>query len=164
MSTLILQGPSLNQSVAAEVALAVHGELLWQESFAQITADILPAEVNLLRARYAFDINVLPAGFDAKQCKLLVMDMDSTLISIECIDEIADCLGIKPQVAAITEAAMRGELDFEASLRQRVKLLAGLPVGMLETVYNERLQLNPGAETMLGGFKQTGLQTPPVPC
>lgn len=159
MSTLILQGLSLNQSVAAEVALAVHGELLWQETYAQINADILPAEVDLLRDRYAFDIHVLPAGFDPKQCKLLVMDMDSTLISIECIDEIANCLGIKPQVAAITEAAMRGELDFEASLRQRVKLLAGLPVDMLETVYNERLQLNPGAETMLAGLKQLGIKT-----
>lgn len=159
MSTLILQGPVLEEMAAAEIAQTVHGELHWQERFALIEADIMPAEVSLLRERYHFDINVLPAGFDAKQCKLLVMDMDSTLISIECIDEIADCLGIKPEVAAITEAAMRGELDFEASLRQRVKLLAGLPVAMLETVYDERLQLNPGAEIMLTGLKQLGIKT-----
>lgn len=159
MSTLILQGPLLEQIAAAEIAQKVHGELRWQDSFAQIESDIMPAEISLLRDNYHFDINLLPAHFDAKQCKLLVMDMDSTLISIECIDEIADCLGIKPQVSAITEAAMRGELDFEASLRQRVKLLAGLPVAMLETVYNERLKLNRGAEMMLAGLKQLGIKT-----
>ncbi|MDT8311356.1 MAG: phosphoserine phosphatase SerB [Methylophaga sp.] len=159
MSTLILHGPSLNQTDAVAIAQKVHGELLWQDSYARIIAEVLPAEISLLRELYQFDINLLPGDFDSKQCKLLVMDMDSTLISIECIDEIADCLGIKPQVAAITEAAMRGELDFEASLRQRVKLLAGLPVTMLETVYNQRLQLNPGAKTMLAGLKQLGIKT-----
>lgn len=159
MSTLILQGPALNQTTAAEITKTLHGELHWQDSYAKVKANVQPGEISLLRERYAFDINLLPADFDPKQCKLLVMDMDSTLISIECIDEIADCLGIKPQVAAITEAAMRGELDFEASLRQRVKLLAGLPVEMLETVYNERLKLNPGAETMLAGLTRLGIKT-----
>jgi phosphoserine phosphatase len=159
MSTLILQGPSLDHAAAADIAISLHGELKWQDSYAMVQSNALPAEISLLREQYAFDINALPADYDAKQCKLLVMDMDSTLISIECIDEIADCLGIKPQVAAITEAAMRGELDFEASLRQRVKLLAGLPVNMLETVYDERLQLNPGAETMLAGVQELGIKT-----
>ena len=154
MAKLILQGSALTQVSAAEVAQAVHGKLTWCDSYAAIEADVIDAEVQLLRDQFQFDINVVPATFDPKQCKLLVMDMDSTLISIECIDEIADCLGIKSQVSEITEAAMRGELDFEGSLRQRVKLLAGLPVGMLETVYEQRLQLNPGAEVMLAGLKQ----------
>jgi phosphoserine phosphatase len=90
---------------------------------------------------------------------LVVMDMDSTLISIECIDEIADMHGLKPQVAEITEAAMRGELDFAESLTRRVALLEGLDEGALLRVYDERLLLNPGAETMLAALKQHGVKT-----
>lgn len=90
---------------------------------------------------------------------LLVMDMDSTLISIECIDEIADMQGLKPQVAAITESAMRGEIDFAESLRRRVALLEGLDESALQRVYDERLQLNPGAETMLAALKKHGIRT-----
>ncbi len=90
---------------------------------------------------------------------LLVMDMDSTLISIECIDEIADMQGLKPEVAAITESAMRGEIDFAESLRRRVALLEGLEEGALQRVYDERLRLNPGAEVMLAAMKQHGMRT-----
>ena len=91
--------------------------------------------------------------------KLVAMDMDSTLITIECIDEIADMQGLKPQVAAITEAAMRGELDFGASLTQRVALLEGLDASALQRVYDERLKLSPGAETMLAAVQKAGLKT-----
>ncbi|WP_035827544.1 phosphoserine phosphatase SerB [Janthinobacterium sp. RA13] len=91
--------------------------------------------------------------------KLVAMDMDSTLITIECIDEIADMQGLKPQVAAITEAAMRGELDFSASLTQRVALLEGLDASALQRVYDERLKLSPGAETMLAAVQKAGLKT-----
>lgn len=90
---------------------------------------------------------------------LVVMDMDSTLISIECIDEIADMLNLKPQVSAITESAMRGEIDFSESLRRRVALLEGLEESALQRVYDERLQLNPGAETLLGKLKEHGIKT-----
>ncbi|CAH1904095.1 Phosphoserine phosphatase [Candidatus Nitrotoga sp. HW29] len=90
---------------------------------------------------------------------LVVMDMDSTLISIECIDEVADMVGIKPQVAAITAAAMRGEMDFSESLRRRVALLEGLEESALQRVYDERLQLNPGAEIMLNKLKGHGIKT-----
>ncbi len=91
--------------------------------------------------------------------KLVAMDMDSTFITIECIDEIADMQGLKPQVAAITEAAMRGELDFAASLTRRVALLEGLDASALERVYEERLRLSPGAETMLKAVRAAGLKT-----
>lgn len=91
--------------------------------------------------------------------KLLVMDMDSTLITIECIDEIADMQGLKSQVAAITEAAMRGEIDFSESLTQRVALLKDLPVSALERVYEERLKLTFGAEKLLQGVQAAGLKT-----
>lgn len=90
---------------------------------------------------------------------LVVMDMDSTLINIECIDEIADMQGLKPQVAAITESAMRGEIEFAESLRRRVALLAGLDESALHRVYEERLQLNPGALTLLGALKARGINT-----
>lgn len=90
---------------------------------------------------------------------LCVMDMDSTLISIECIDEIADMMGIKPQIAEITEAAMRGELDFAASLKKRVALLKGLPESALHRVIEERLTLNPGAQAWIAACKQHHIKT-----
>ena len=90
---------------------------------------------------------------------LCVMDMDSTLISIECIDEIADMVGIKPQVAAITERAMQGELDFAQSLRERVALLKGLSEDDLMRVLNERLQLNPGAKEWIETCKKNNITT-----
>ena len=85
--------------------------------------------------------------------------MDSTLITIECIDEIADMQGLKAQVSEITEAAMRGELDFAASLQRRVALLKGLDATALERVYDERLQLSPGAQTMLKAVQAAGMKT-----
>ncbi len=90
---------------------------------------------------------------------LVVMDMDSTLIAIECIDEIADMTHLKPQVSAITEAAMHGEIDFAESLRRRVALLAGLEESALQRVYDERLRLNPGAEIMLAKLKEFDIKT-----
>ena len=90
---------------------------------------------------------------------LCVMDMDSTLISIECIDEIADMMQIKPQISAITEAAMRGELDFAESLKQRVALLKGLPEAALQSVINERLTLNSGAQEWIAACKANNIKT-----
>lgn len=91
---------------------------------------------------------------------LVAMDMDSTLITIECIDEIADFCGLKAEVAAITEASMRGEIkDFNESLTRRVALLKGLDANALERVYEERLKLSPGAERMLAGARAAGLKT-----
>lgn len=91
--------------------------------------------------------------------KLIAFDMDSTLINIECVDEIADAVGRKPQVAAITEATMRGEIaDFKESLRQRVALLKGVTVADMEQVYRDRLQLNPGAAELVAACKKAGLK------
>ena len=121
---------------------------------AQLHADI---------ASYCFaqqiDYGFVPQARHPSDFGLLVMDMDSTLISIECIDEIADMQGLKPQVAAITEAAMRGEIDFAESLRRRVALLEGLDEHALQRVYDERLRLNPGAEKLLAGVGQHGIRT-----
>lgn len=91
--------------------------------------------------------------------RLIAFDMDSTLINIECVDEIADAVGRKEEVAAITEAAMRGEIaDYKESLRQRVALLRGVTVADMERVYTERLQLNPGAERLVQTCKAAGLK------
>lgn len=94
------------------------------------------------------------------QFKAIAFDMDSTLINIECIDEIADAAGKKAEVAAITEAAMRGEItDFCDSLRRRVALLKGVPAQALQTVLSERLQLNPGAQALMQAARDAGLKT-----
>ena len=110
-------------------------------------------EANGLDCAYVDDAHTL------ENIGLVVMDMDSTLISIECIDEIADMQGLKPQVAAITESAMRGEIEFGESLRRRVALLEGLDELALQRVYDERLQLNPGAERLLEALQARGIKT-----
>jgi phosphoserine phosphatase len=115
--------------------------------------------VEAAAAAAGYDVALVPEGRRLERVRLVAMDMDSTLITIECIDEIADLQGLKPQVAAITERAMRGEIDFPESLRRRVALLAGLPVSALEQVYVERLALSPGAERMLAGFTAIGAKT-----
>jgi phosphoserine phosphatase len=109
---------------------------------------------------HALDYAFVGPGARLADFGLVAMDMDSTLITIECIDEIADFCGLKAEVAAITEASMRGEIkDFNESLTRRVALLRGLDASALERVYEERLQLSPGAETMLAGARAAGLKT-----
>jgi phosphoserine phosphatase len=91
--------------------------------------------------------------------KLIAFDMDSTLISIECIDEIADAVGRKAEVAAITEAAMRGEIpDFKESLRRRLALLKGVTLDDMERVYTERLKINPGAAELIAACQKAGMK------
>jgi phosphoserine phosphatase len=97
--------------------------------------------------------------FQLSDFKLIAFDMDSTLINIECVDEIADAVGRKAEVAAITEAAMRGEIaDYKESLRMRVALLKGVSVASMESVYRDRLRLNPGAAALVAACKQAGLK------
>lgn len=90
---------------------------------------------------------------------LICFDMDSTLITIECIDELADFAGKKAEVSAVTEAAMRGEIDYRESLRRRLALLAGLDARVLARVYGERLLLSPGARELLAAAQHAGLRT-----
>lgn len=161
MTKWVLQGQDLTSETAQSIAGQLVGQVEQTEFATTITTDqtATAEQVATLRQQYSFDINVMPEQFDPQQAKLLVTDMDSTLISIECVDEIADFINAKPQVSAITEAAMRGEIDFETSLRQRVALLKGVDVSVLEQVFEQRLRLNPGAETMLAGLKQHGIKT-----
>jgi len=160
MTTLVLQGPALTRIIADEIAAQTAGTLNYNSDYTTISCQsISDTDLKTLQSSYDFDINLLPDDFEPISAKLLVTDMDSTLINIECVDEIADFINVKPQVAEITEAAMRGEIDFETSLRQRVSLLKGLDVSALERVYEERLQLNPGAELMLNALQQKNIKT-----
>ena len=125
----------------------------------------IPSEASASDAVKAFctsekiDCAYVPETQTLKNIKLAVMDMDSTLINIECIDEIADMMNIKPQVAEITESAMRGEIEFKESLTRRVALLNGLEESALQRVIDERLQLNPGAQLWIDVCKANGIKT-----
>jgi phosphoserine phosphatase len=160
---LIVQGqdiptPSLKQLAKLTAASAI--EAVSRTAFRLLEADAgQRAEAAAFCEANALDCGWVPAARRIGDFGLLVMDMDSTLITIECIDEIADMQGLKPQVSAITEAAMRGEIDFAESLRQRVSLLAGLDQSALQRVYDERLQLSPGAETLLVAARAAGIRT-----
>ncbi len=110
-------------------------------------------------ARAGVDFGYVPAGRRLEDMRLLAIDMDSTLITIECIDEVADLAGVKAEVSAITAAAMSGELDYTQSLRRRVALMRGLDQDALARVYEERLQLSPGAEAMLAAMQGAGIKT-----
>ncbi|QWD84386.1 phosphoserine phosphatase SerB [Polynucleobacter sp. MWH-P3-07-1] len=113
-----------------------------------------------IAAEHGSDLAFLSPLFDPANIRVLAMDMDSTLINIECIDEIADFAGKKADVAKITEATMRGEIkDFKESLRKRVALLEGISVDVLTSVYQERLRPNPGATELLAAAHQRGLHT-----
>ena len=119
----------------------------------------LKAEIDAACFAARLDYAFVEPGRKLTDFSLVAMDMDSTLITIECIDEIADMQGLKPQVAEITEAAMRGEIEFRESLTRRVALLKGLDASALQRVYDERLRLSPGAEQMLTAVQAAGLKT-----
>ena len=106
------------------------------------------------------DIKLTTPDLKLADFKLIAFDMDSTLINIECVDEIADAAGRKAEVAAITEAAMRGEItDYKESLRRRVALLKGVSVDSMDEVYHQRLKLNPGAAELVHACKAAGMKT-----
>lgn len=106
----------------------------------------------------AMPIDIFVQPWPRPDIRLLVADMDSTMITVECIDELADYAGVKPQVADVTERAMRGELDFEGALRARVALLKGLPETVLARCYEERVRFMPGAETLIRTLKGMGVR------
>jgi len=117
----------------------------------------LLAEARTVAEGLKLDINIVATAHRKK--KLLIADMDSTIINVECLDELADMAGLKPKIAAITERAMRGELEFEAALRERVGMLKGLPLSALERTYAERVRLNPGAKNLIATMRRHGAHT-----
>jgi phosphoserine phosphatase len=135
-------------------------ERISDDAFRITRADPAAKEAVAARAATAkLDWGFVEEGRTLAHFGLIAMDMDSTLISIECIDEIADFAGRKAEVAAVTESAMRGEIDWPESLRRRVKALAGLEESALERVYAERLRFNKGAERLLAAAKRNGVKT-----
>src|SRR6476619_6513848 len=161
---LILQSPGAGQAVLAQVAAlarprstaAIHAHALRCDGFDFTPA--LKAEVEAAAHAAGIDATFIDADRTLADFKLVAMDMDSTLITIECIDEIADMQGLKPQVSSITEAAMRGEIEFAESLTRRVALLEGLDAGALQKVYDERLKLSPGVDTLIAAARGAGLK------
>lgn len=162
---LILQGTSTERATIERIAamaeakniVTIHANAYRCEDISY--SDKIQAQIDTECHAARLDAAFVPPNLALSDFKLLAMDMDSTLITIECIDEIADMQGLKPQVAAITEAAMRGEIAFRESLTRRVALLAGLDASALQRVYDERLQLSMGAEPMLAAIKAAGLKT-----
>ncbi|WP_213295356.1 phosphoserine phosphatase SerB [Paraburkholderia sacchari] len=162
---LVIQSPAPLQAVHHKplLALARGSRLVPIDAHAIRIEDAAPAQhpdLDVYCGTHQLDFAFIEPDRTLAGFGLVAMDMDSTLITIECIDEIADFCGLKAEVAAITEAAMRGEIkDFNESLTRRVALLKGLDASALERVYEERLQLSPGAEKMLAGAKAAGLKT-----
>ena len=159
---LVLQSPSLAR---ADVDAIVDGarpssvEALPGKAFRLKGATRHDSVVKLCEAR-RIDYAWIEEGWRFADLKLLAIDMDSTLITIECIDELGAMAGKGAEIAEITEAAMRGEIaDYKDSLRRRVSLLAGQPTGILESVYQSKLRLTPGAEQLLDACKRHGVKT-----
>lgn len=159
--TVIFHAPELTNEQLDFVRAELPGTLERCDGFFRLRTDgaASPESVARLRSRLNLDVNILPEHFDPSQVRLVITDMDSTLINIECIDEIADFAGMKPQVSQITEATMRGELNFEQSLTRRVRLLAGLTQDILQRVYDERLKPNPGTEALIAWLKSRAIKT-----
>jgi len=162
MSTLVVQHPALGDAAVEAFADAV-GTRPARRSVALARWEGVTIDgdsVDRLAGRWQVDAEVVRPGLRLADFRLAAFDMDSTLITIECVDEIADYAGRKAEVAAITEAAMRGEIaDYDESLRRRVALLAGLPESTLERVWNERVRLSPGAEPLLLALAAAGVRT-----
>ena len=158
---LVVQGAEVETRWLKELAHLVSAcaiEQINTQAFRLRDAAVSPAVAEYCLER-SLDYGYVPPGRRLSDMRLFVTDMDSTLITIECIDEIADMQGLKREVAAITEAAMQGEIDFRESLTRRVALLAGLPESALAEVFDHRLQLNPGAERLLQGLQRAGIRT-----
>jgi phosphoserine phosphatase len=158
--TLVSPDPAALAEAAAAVraALAVSSEAVLGEGALDLLANLPPMETHqAVKAAVGdrpVDFAVQPA--ENRRKRLLVADMDSTIINVECLDELADFAGVKDKVSEITERAMRGELAFEGALRERVGMLKGLSVDALQACYDDRVKLNPGARTLVRTMAEHG--------
>jgi len=131
----------------------------WEAEFAtnEVTAGAeVRGEVALVLKGLALDVNVVTAEPHLRRNRLLVADMESTIIRQECLDELAEFVGLRERISDITARAMKGELEFEAAIKERVGLLAGLEAKVLDKVYDERVTLMPGATTLIATMKANG--------
>lgn len=164
MKYLVLQSPMLDAQLREQIAAIAEAEQVIQvrnhvvrlNGFNESQLD----EIQVWCKAHKVDMAILDGLRPLSDIKILAMDMDSTLINIECVDEIAGCAGRKEQVAEITEATMRGEIkNFSESLIKRVALLEGTSADCLKTIYNEKLRLNPGAEALIETAQKYGITT-----
>src|ERR1700756_4713829 len=170
VATLICNpaNPALDSTVldGARAILPAAGpaQWLWDEVAADIPfgdghEDIGAIARRLREAREDLPVDIVVQPVLARRKKLFLADMDSTMIGQECIDELADFVGLKAHVAAITERAMRGDIEFEPALRERVALLRGLPVSVIEEVLRDRIKLTPGGKTLVATMRANGAVT-----
>jgi phosphoserine phosphatase len=157
---LVVQGPGLSEAEAQALARLVGSSRI--EPIAAGAFRLRNSAASAAVARWAeqrqADYAFMPEGRRFEALKLVAMDMDSTLITIECIDELGELAGKKAEVAAITAQAMRGEIAYPESLRRRVSALAGLSEASLNTIYENRLKLTPGAEALIAACKKHRVQ------
>ena len=157
---LVVQGPALEPGDLEALALLAKPsavEPIAKRAFRLVRAMKNEGIAPLCEAR-RIDHAWMPEGRRFADLKLLAMDMDSTLITIECIDELGDLAGKKAEIAAVTAQAMRGEIEYKESLRRRVKALAGMAESSLAQVYEQRLNLTAGAEILVDACRQHGVQ------
>ncbi|MBB5687469.1 phosphoserine phosphatase SerB [Sphingobium boeckii] len=165
IATLIADGLSSGDIADAQARLAAAGcapgEAVWLD--ADTACDVLfassPEDARAVLEGAIAGVDVIVQPLEGREKQLLISDMDSTMITVECIDELAGYAGLRAEISGVTERAMRGELDFEAALDGRVALLKGLDVRTLETCLNERVTLMPGAKTLVRTMKARGAYT-----
>ena len=157
-AALRMAGAALGDSPVHAARWLAEGEACELVFEAAAGAALAPRQALVGRALAGrpIDVNIVPADATTRRKRLLIADMDSTIIEQECIDEMADMLGLKAQVALITERAMQGEIGFEAALTERVGLLKGLTAAELERVWRERVTLMPGAKTLVATMRAHG--------
>ncbi len=160
---LVVQGRAITVAHLTHIHRLIGGSTQFMQvaeyAYYLPTNDANIESVRIFCAEQQIDCALVQDAQRLSRFGLAVMDMDSTLINIECIDEIADMMNIKPEISKITEAAMRGELDFAASLKKRVALLKGLPETALQRVIDERLKPNPGAQEWIAACKANNIKT-----
>lgn len=156
MNTIIFHSQDIE--IASNISINLSGEIEPRVNHIRIHTSKVK-DLRVYRDKYKLDFNYLPNYFDFNNASMYISDMDSTLINIECIDEIADFANIKNQIASITQRTMNWELNFDLALFQRVKLLKGLDFKVLEKVYNERLKINPGGKELINFLRSKSIKT-----
>lgn len=163
---VVLTGPRVTDDAVSSVARSLEAlafeideTFRYGETAVELKIDAPPPREPMVEALQGLAIDANAVPLEGRRKAVLLADMDSTIITTECIDELADFAGIRDRVARITEAAMAGELDFEAALRERVGLLKGLSEEVLERVWEERIQLTPGARAMVRSMRGQGAET-----
>ena len=158
MTTRTLIVHSHEQEIAKKIAQEIQGEIEKNKSHFRVHTKT-NFDINNLRHRNSVDLNIFDYSFDYSNIKLMVSDMDSTLISIETIDEVAKEVGLYSEVSLITEEAMQGNLDFSESFKKRLSILKGVRTESFEAVFNNRMNLNPGARELITFFSSNQIKT-----